>query len=101
MSLLSNICGEKKSSLAHNKIIFIIKDKYYSITEAHVEIEAENKSEIRRRQTGKKTRTGNKKKDKDFHASHVLPGGKALETEGLREASSVGQGQGSGSGYKG
>lgn len=36
----------------------------------------------------------------DFHPSCMLPG-KALETEGLREASSVRQGEGPGSGYKG
>lgn len=37
----------------------------------------------------------------EFHLICVLPGGKALDTEGLREASSVGWGQGSGNGYKG
>lgn len=36
----------------------------------------------------------------EFHLIYVLPGGKALDTEGLREASSVGWGQGSGIGYK-
>lgn len=52
----------------------------------------------------KKEKSKEKKYDEiedDFHMRCVLPGGKALETEGLREASSVGRGQGPGSGYKG
>lgn len=43
----------------------------------------------------------NKKDERKISTWAVLPGGKALETEGLREASSVGRGQGPGSGYKG
>lgn len=49
----------------------------------------------------KENQVRKEKKKKDFHPSRVLPGGKALENEGLREASSVGRGQGPGSGYKG
>lgn len=37
-------------------------------------------------------RKSRKRRRKSFHLSRVLPGGKALETEGLREASSVGRG---------
>lgn len=83
--------------LANNKIkSIILKIIYSNIKKAQAKREAENKMTMK---SIKKQRW--EEKNKYFHLSHVLPGGKALETEGLRDASSVGRGQGPGIGYKG
>lgn len=55
------------------------------------------------KQQDDRTERKGKKHNRYLHPSptRVLPGGKPLETEGLREASSVGPGSRPGSGYKG